>query len=248
MYQYDSVFYDYISKGAIASAEVVLPLVGRHLPVASVVDFGCGQGAWLSVWRQLGAERVCGVDGDYVSSDALLIPADEFEPRDLSRPIDLGRRFDLVQCLEVAEHLPAAVADTLIGTLVAHGDLVLFSAAPPGQGGEHHINEQPYEYWRDRFSRHGYVLIDWLRPRLVSQHVVEPWYRYNIFLYVNAARLRSLPPELADCRVPDGVPIPDISPPLYRLRKAILRLLTPRAYTWLAILKKRFVVATRAAR
>jgi hypothetical protein len=34
--------------------------------------------------------------------------------------------------------------------------MVLFSAAPPGQGGEHHVNERTYEFWRGLFARHGY--------------------------------------------------------------------------------------------
>ncbi|MDP6884692.1 MAG: hypothetical protein QF830_11185, partial [Rhodospirillales bacterium] len=42
--------------------------------------------------------------------------------------------------LEVAEHLPPDAAETFVATLVAHGRLVLFSAAPPGQGGLNHVN------------------------------------------------------------------------------------------------------------
>ena len=69
-----------------------------------------------------------------------MIDADEFRAADLSQPIDLGRRFDVVQSLEVAEHLPSSRASEFIGTLTSHDPLVMFSAAVPGQGGEHHIN------------------------------------------------------------------------------------------------------------
>ena len=47
-------------------------------------------------------------------------------------------------------------ADTFVQNLVRHASgAILFSAAPPGQGGEFHVNEQPYEYWRGKFQRCG---------------------------------------------------------------------------------------------
>jgi hypothetical protein len=63
----------------------------------------------------------------------------------------------------------------------------MFSAAVPGQGGEHHINEQPLEYWRRKFAQRGYLACDVLRPLLRSNTQVEPWYRYNILIYASAA-------------------------------------------------------------
>jgi hypothetical protein len=34
-------------------------------------------------------------------------------------------------------------------------DVVVFTAAPPGQRGVAHINLRPKEYWSDLFGRHG---------------------------------------------------------------------------------------------
>jgi hypothetical protein len=79
------------------------------------------------------------VDGDDVPRGALAIPAAAFWAIEISQPFDLGRRFDLLQCLEVAEHLPEMHSDTLIDNLCRHGDLIMFSAAIPGQGGDFHV-------------------------------------------------------------------------------------------------------------
>jgi 2-polyprenyl-3-methyl-5-hydroxy-6-metoxy-1,4-benzoquinol methylase len=141
---YRPEFFDYIERGSLRSAATVIPIIRSLARVESVLDIGCGRGAWLSEWRRQGVGDVAGADGSYVDQASLAIPVEQFIATDLSQPIDLRRRFDLVQCLEVAEHLPADSADTLVDSLVRHGSVILFSAAVPGQGGEHHVNEQPY--------------------------------------------------------------------------------------------------------
>jgi len=236
MYEYGADFYRYLASFAVRSARVVVPRLTAFLPVRSVADFGCGQGAWLSVWQSAGAS-VVGVDGPYVDPRRLLIDVAAFHAADLAEPIDLGRRFDLVQSLEVAEHLPATKAAQFIATLTEHGPCVLFSAATPGQGGENHINEQPLDYWRAIFRSRGYVAIDCLRPQLVNNAAVGPSYRYNMMLYVNDAHLALLPEAVRACRVRDGAALDDYRPFSYRLRSALIRRLPPEAVNRLSRLK-----------
>src|SRR5712691_11868917 len=106
MYEYNADFYHYLASFAARSARVVVPRLMASLPLRSVVDFGCGQGAWLSVWRSVGVS-VMGVDGPYVDPNQLFIDATAFHAADLAKPMDLGRRFVLVQGLGVVCHLPA---------------------------------------------------------------------------------------------------------------------------------------------
>lgn len=242
MYAYDDAFYQYTNKLAVGSARSLLPVMVRLFPISSVVDFGCGQGAWLRVWRELGIDDVLGVDGDYVNKDALLIASDRFVAHDLSARIDLGRKFDLVQSLEVAEHLSESVAGDFVETLTKHGEIILFSAAVPGQGGENHINEQPYEYWRDKFSARGYILVDVIRPSVKGIKEVQPWYKYNTFLYLSKQSYYAHSVELGRFRIRDTDHIPDISPFGYRIRKALLKLLSSRTMTKLSRLQARHSV------
>jgi SAM-dependent methyltransferase len=151
----------------------------------SVLDVGCGPGVWLAEWSRIGVKEVVGVDGDYVPRNTLAIPAGAFRAIDISQPFDLGQHFDLVLCLEVAEHIPEAHSDTLIDNLCRHGDLILFSAAIPGQGGEFHVNEQPYEHWRTKFTARGYTVFDCARRPVAGLKEIEPWYRFNTFLFAN---------------------------------------------------------------
>ncbi len=239
MYEYDEDFYRYISEGAADSARELIPALLAVLPdpVQSVLDVGCGAGAWLAVWKSHGA-RVTGLDGDYVSRDRLLIDTGEFVAADLAQGFDLGSRYDLVQSLEVAEHLPASAAEGFVASLCRHADRVLFSAAPPGQGGENHVNEQPYQYWRDHFRRQGFAMYDPVRGALAEKSAVKPWYRYNTFLFVREDCEPRVHQALAPFLVADGAPVPDVSPVLYQWRKRLIRLLPVGVGTWLAILKK----------
>lgn len=222
---YSSDFYDYIDDGSRASARIVAPLLLGEMSIASLLDVGAGHGAWASEWMAAGVGDVLAVDGEYVSLDQLVIPSTNFRAHDLGTPLDLGRRFDLVQSLEVAEHLPAAKAATFVETLTRHGDVVLFSAAVPHQGGEHHVNEQPPEYWRSLFAKRGYAAFDWLRPRLVDQKQVKGWYRYNSILYANAAGEQRLSKSVLAARVADGVSVPMGGDFAWNARRTLVRLI-----------------------
>jgi hypothetical protein len=241
LYTYDRQFYKYINRGALDSASEVVPLVQKLVPqIGSVLDVGCGSGAWLSVWKVAGVE-VMGLDGDYVDRASLLVDASEFWPVDISSGFSTGEKYDLAQCLEVAEHLPTTDGTTLVESLCAHADVVLFSAAAPGQGGENHINEQPYKYWRDLFATEGFQMYDVMRKPLLNNKRVMPWYRYNTFLYVRLTARPDLHANLVDRAVAaDQYPV-DISPWLYRLRKLLVGLLPAAVMTRLAVLKKYLV-------
>ena len=186
---YTTDYYAALRDGARSSARVIVPLVLELAPVCSVVDVGCGQGTWLSVFHACGVKDVLGVDGDYIDRDRLEIPHERFRPRDLVRPLELDRTFDLAVSLEVAEHLPADVAESFVGSLARLAPVVLFSAAAPYQGGESHVNEQWPAYWAERFARHGFLPVDCLRRRLWANADVEWWYAQNTFLFVERVRL-----------------------------------------------------------
>jgi hypothetical protein len=190
---YDSEFYRRIQAGALTSARTVVPALMDLLKPASVVDIGCGAGAWLSVVRECGIADILGIDGDYVQPEALLIPRNCFRAANLTAGLDVGRRFDLVLSLEVAEHIPPEQAETYLDNLTRLGDAIVFSAAIPNQTGTGHVNEQWPEYWKERFEQRGYHVVDCLRRRFWSNRDVERWYRQNILLYVTTDYLRSHP-------------------------------------------------------
>jgi len=160
-----------------------------HLGPRSVIDVGCGAGCYLSVFTEHGCE-VLGIDA--CTTAGTLIPG-AFERIDLRLPYHPPHRFDLAICIEVAEHLEPQWADTLLDTLACCGDVLVFSAAVPGQPGQYHVNLQPSEYWLGELARRGYVLHPLDAAMRENLHTLRPstpdqtdgrhsWLRDNVHL------------------------------------------------------------------
>ena len=143
--------------------ELISDYIKQH-NIKSVTDIGCG---------------------DYVNREQLSehIEPVHFLAKDLSLPFDVGRKFDVVISLEVAEHLPESTAAEFVDSLVKHGDIIIFSAAIPSQGGQNHLNEQWKKYWIDLFARHQYSVYDLIRPRIWDMQEVDYWYKQNMIVF-----------------------------------------------------------------
>jgi SAM-dependent methyltransferase len=248
-YAYDSEFFDFVNASARKSARRFIEVLEQNVfaarRVANVIDVGCGRGVWTAEWLHRGATHVLGIDGDYVPRETLLFPSECFLAADLSKPFDANARFELVQCLEVAEHIAPRAADTLIDGLARHGDVIVFSAAVPGQGGEHHVNERDYAYWRGMFAARGYQMYDAIRPLLRNEADIEPWYRYNAFVYANPAGAERLSAQARKCLLSPTQAVPNFAPLAWRLRCRAISLLPAKIAHLAARLKHR--VANRLA-
>jgi SAM-dependent methyltransferase len=166
---------------------------------SSAVDVGCGTGRIIA---RLASEGVAirGVEGSKHAIE--LSPVRERIVRhNLEHGVpDLGR-FDLALCIEVAEHLPQRAAEPLVAGLTRLSDRVIFTAAPPGQGGTHHVNEQPRSYWIALFDQHGFSpspLVNVLQAAIAD--LEEPtWIKANLMTFERAREAlgRTTPASLA---------------------------------------------------
>lgn len=194
---YDPTYYSANVERKNGSAEIVVPLLMNWLSPHAVVDVGCGTGAWLQSFMRHGVKDVLGIEGPWGAPG---LAADQVLLTDLDKPIAIGRTFDLVITLEVAEHLDPTADHVFVDSVTALGDVVLFSAAIPGQGGTRHVNEQWPSHWCAMFAARGFDVFDVLRPRLWQNEAVAPWYRQNMLLFARrgaATRLPALADELS---------------------------------------------------
>jgi hypothetical protein len=147
-----------------------------------VLDVGCGIGTWLKVARSRGSD-IKGVEGSWLDKSKLQVEPALVEVVDLEKSFRLGRRFDLAISLEVAEHLSESAANHFIESLTAHAPLILFSAAIPYQGGDHHVNEQFLPYWAELFSRFNFRPVDVIRGKIWNEPTILWWLRQNAMLF-----------------------------------------------------------------
>jgi SAM-dependent methyltransferase len=121
----------------------------------SVLDVGCGLGAYLKLFESQTKAQIFGIDG--IPQRYTLLDADQYMQHDLAKPFDLKKSFSFVVCVEVVEHLEESAAQELLKCLSMHSNqFILFSAAEIGQPGKAHINCQSIDYWLDLWSSLGW--------------------------------------------------------------------------------------------
>lgn len=185
---YTPLYYEGIFEESVKSRDVVFrELFALDLvrPEAVVVDAGCGLGSWGHDLRSKFNLGYIGIDFG-VPADKLVIKEDQYVDHDLRIPlVPWGIRGDLVLCLEVGEHIEEEHTDTLIDNLCALGDIIVFSAAIPMQGGLHHHTERWQSWWAEKFAKRGYYPFDItdIRTLLRRSSDVCHWYSQNMVIY-----------------------------------------------------------------
>jgi SAM-dependent methyltransferase len=194
------ILYERFHKEPVEKYGAGGPVV-RESQVTSVLDVGCGMGAFLVAFQRLGVPKVEGIEHPhlYRTVGTSALPKEvSYSFLDLAEPIPgiyigLWDRFDLVLCLEVLEHLPPLAADQLALNLSRLSGRLILSAAHEGQGGTLHINERPQDYWIGKFSDFGRHLnmTDTLEVRqefeaaCIKEHgaVACRWYLENLLVF-----------------------------------------------------------------
>jgi SAM-dependent methyltransferase len=183
---YTDGYYAFVDETTKASAGAMATSIIRDLRPASVLDVGCGTGALLDALRARGA-TVRGLEYSSAALEYCRRRELDVERYDIEReaPRTVGR-FDVASSMEVAEHLPARVAEQFVDLLAASSDRVVLTAATPGQGGTDHVNEQPHEYWIEKFRRRGFTLNEALSARWREEWTaarVASWFSDNVMVF-----------------------------------------------------------------
>ena len=182
---YSNELHDQSAERTISSARAIAPLVYNVVKPNSVIDIGCGHGHWLREFQLLGTRVIHGIDGDYISKDSLAISPSSFTAYDLNSPLKVESHYDLAISIEVAEHLNPKSSDHFVESLCKLSNIILFSAAIPGQPGHCHINANWPDFWANRFGQHGYIGFDFIRPKIWHKEELLLCHRQNIVMYVH---------------------------------------------------------------
>jgi hypothetical protein len=179
-------FWDYHGYAIVDAPAVIAAMETVFRDASSYVDVGAGSCAYAAEASRRG-HRAVAYERSWLGRLIGRRCGADVRPFDLNSPPEPSR-FDLAYSFEVAEHLPPALGDRLVEFLAASGNEILFTAAPPGQGGTGHINEQPPEYWQERFERHGRRLdaerTAQIRARLSAAGLRSHWLPPNATIYI----------------------------------------------------------------
>lgn len=156
-----------------------------------ILDVGAGEGHWGREAHRLRPEAtMIGLDleadttrgfpftsaWDAENGDPLPLRGGPGDPAETTA----YGKWPLALCLEVVEHLSPDAGAFVVGELCRCADVIAFSAAIPGQGGDGHVNEQWPDYWNRLFVEQGYTLIDPWRLLVWDRPGVAPWYAQNL--------------------------------------------------------------------
>lgn len=113
-----------------------------------LVDVGCGDGGISMAFAKEGCRKIHAFDYSHEAVEmALTKGLPSVRQIDLTKTQAIPAKGDLCICLEVAEHIPQTYARHLCQLLSEVAPNLVLTAAPPGQGGHLHVNEQPQSYW-----------------------------------------------------------------------------------------------------
>ncbi|MDD4332678.1 MAG: methyltransferase domain-containing protein [Patescibacteria group bacterium] len=185
---YDKRFFKNTIKLEDDSAAAAVSILIKYFLPRSVIDIGCGCGIYLKEFSNQGVE-IFGYDGAPAALESSLV-GDKIKLHDLCVPLVINKKFDLCLCVEVAEHLPPEYANILVETLANLSDIIIFSAATPGQGPRSigHINEQPPEYWLEKFQSKNFIFDQNISLKIkkeMEEKGVVWWITKNLMIFKN---------------------------------------------------------------
>ena len=154
---YDRHYYlEHEEPSMVQSADVIADSIMGEFSPSSVVDVGCGTGVLLLTLEKRGVPKCRGVEYSEEALDICRQRGLDVIKFDLEGSGQLGLKADIVVSTEVAEHLPASCSDRYVDTLCGIADTVILTASPPSSGGVDHVNEQPNQYWVEKFVSRNY--------------------------------------------------------------------------------------------
>jgi SAM-dependent methyltransferase len=154
-------------------------LAERDCPT-SVLDIGCGSGAYLKYFASQGAQRIRGMDG--IDEKFGYLQPDEYTRFDHADRLDLAETFDLVICMSMIPNGLFDSEEVLVNNIARHASKrIVFSSALLGQSVSGRVSSRPVSYWLDLFESAGWYpcLFDTLALRSLSTF---PWFRSGLLV------------------------------------------------------------------
>jgi hypothetical protein len=184
---YSRDFHTSIENDEYPQAVRLAEYISQYLHPSKFIDFGCSTGLYLrEIKNKIPTILSIGYEfSEPAVSHALCSDVIQF---DLTNKLDIEKVPNtLGLCLEVLEHIADEHWHPVLENLTQNCDMILFSAAVPGQGGTGHINCRHKIDWIRRFHSLGWV-IDLDRTKHMLEHMKNGyhmgWFAWNAMILV----------------------------------------------------------------
>ncbi len=130
----------------------------EYYQIKSVIDVGCGMGYSLKEFSNY-CDKFVGIDGsEYVQINS---PMKEYINNfDFSKnKYIIDDKFDLAWSSEFVEHVEERFIENYF-TIFEKSKYVAITYADVNQGGHHHVNCKPKEYWVNLFENNGFQFLE----------------------------------------------------------------------------------------
>ncbi|EGA8118254.1 TPA: hypothetical protein ACJGTR_004464 [Salmonella enterica subsp. enterica serovar Hvittingfoss] len=157
----------------------------KRFAIKSVLDIGSGLGFAANYFHHAGIKTLA-VEGLPLNVTNAIFPS--LHQDITQKPILCN--VDFVHCQEVVEHIEEEFLENVLSSLSC-GRFILITHAVPGQGGYHHVNEQPAEYWINHLSRYSCELLeeDTMRVRRLAINDGAIYIAQNGLIFANRRKL-----------------------------------------------------------
>jgi hypothetical protein len=186
---YSAAFHKAIESDELPQAVRLANYIQTYIKPYVFYDFGCSTGLYLrEVKKRLPMIESKGFEFSEEAIATALCP--DIIKTDLTVPLFFGKKSNtLGLCLEVLEHIDDSFWREVLTNLTNHCDILIFSAALPGQGGTGHINCRPRIDWIRRFHELGWVVDADATQHLVGymkQGLHMGWFVANALVFIPA--------------------------------------------------------------
>jgi hypothetical protein len=127
-----------------------LDYIKEKFNIKSMIDIGCGPAGMTEYANYIGIYAI-GIDGDTSLGEKPYVKFHDY----VEGPLELNETFDLAYSTEFLEHVEEKFISHFMPSF-QKAQYVFVSAAPKGQGGYHHVNENSKEYWIEKFAEYGF--------------------------------------------------------------------------------------------
>lgn len=190
---YTRDFHKSIENDEYPQAQRLAEYIGLFTRPKHFIDFGCSTGLYLREIKQK-MPYVQSIGYEFSKDAVDMALCEDVIEFDLTVPLKTEKKPDtLGLCLEVLEHIDDSNWKPVLENITTHCDMLIFSAAFPGQSGTGHINCRNKIDWIYRFHTLGWI-VDLDGTKHILEHMKNGyhlgWFTCNAMVLVPAEKYK----------------------------------------------------------